>query len=165
MKKISRRPGKTAQNILDSIRRIVRALRVSSRLAEKHLGISGAQLFVLQQLGDGITLSINELARRTMTHQSSVSVVVSRLIERGLVLRRSSENDARKMNVSLSAKGHSFLARAQPTAQEQLITAICKLSTGQRATLSDLLRALVLKAGLAEGRPQLFFENEDELNT
>ncbi|EKD42338.1 MAG: MarR family transcriptional regulator [uncultured bacterium] len=162
IKKAARRPGKSAQNILDSIRRIVKALRVSSKLAEKHLGISGAQLFVLQKLGDGSTLSINELARRTLTHQSSVSVVVSRLIERGLVLHRSSENDARKMDISLSAKGHSFLKKAHPAAQEKLITAICKLSAGQSAALSDLLRALVTKAGLADDRPQLFFENEEE---
>lgn len=164
MKKKATRPGKSAQIILDSIRRIVSALRVSSRFAEKHLGISVAQLFVLQQLGDGSVCSISELARRIMTHQNSVSVVVNRLIERGLVLRRSSENDAQKMDVSLSAKGHSFLERSQPAAQEGLISAIGKLSTGQRAALSDLLRALVLKAGLADGRPQLFFENEGALN-
>ena len=35
---------------MNGIRRIVRALRLSSRAAEKALGVSGAQLFVLQQL-------------------------------------------------------------------------------------------------------------------
>jgi hypothetical protein len=39
--------------VLDSIRRIVQALRVSSRAAEKTVGLSGAQLFLLQQLGEG----------------------------------------------------------------------------------------------------------------
>jgi hypothetical protein len=38
--------------ILDAVRRIVRALHESSRAAEKTLGVTGAQLFVLQTLAD-----------------------------------------------------------------------------------------------------------------
>ncbi len=63
--------------MLDAIRRIVQALRESSRAAEKRVGLSGAQLFVLQTLGESPGLSLNELAERTRTHQSSVSVVVT----------------------------------------------------------------------------------------
>ena len=37
---------------MNAVRRIVRALRVSSRASEKALGVSGAQLFVLQQLAE-----------------------------------------------------------------------------------------------------------------
>ena len=40
-----------SQRILDSIRRLVRLLRVSDRQAQAELGISGAQLFVLTELG------------------------------------------------------------------------------------------------------------------
>ncbi|HWB54702.1 MAG TPA: helix-turn-helix domain-containing protein, partial [Tepidisphaeraceae bacterium] len=74
------------QQILDEIRRLVRFLRVSARAAEKYLGISGAQLFILQTLdqSDG-PLSVNELAERTRTHQSSVSVVVQKLVNQKLV--------------------------------------------------------------------------------
>src|SRR5260221_224334 len=55
---------------IDALRRIVRALRVSARAAEKRLGISAPQLFVLQQLADHARLSIGELARPTATAQS-----------------------------------------------------------------------------------------------
>ena len=50
------------QEILDSIRRIVRALRISSRFSEKVLGLSSAQLYILQKLGEFDGCSINELA-------------------------------------------------------------------------------------------------------
>lgn len=153
---------KSAQSILDSIRRIVRALRMSSRLAEKDLGISGAQLFVLQKLGDGSTLSINELADRTLTHQSSVSTVVGRLIERGLVLKNTSKKDARRLELSLSRKGRVVLRKAPSSAQEKLVSAIGNLSANQRTTLSYLLSAVVIKSGLANNPPQLFFEDEKD---
>ena len=82
-----------SQRILDSIRRLVRMLRVSDRQAQAELGVSGAQLFVLTELGKTPALSLNELAARTLTDQSSVSVVVTRLVDAGLVTR--DRDDAR----------------------------------------------------------------------
>jgi DNA-binding MarR family transcriptional regulator len=150
------------QSILDSIRRIVRALRTSSRFAEKNLGISGAQLFVLQKLGDGASLSINELAQRTLTHQSSVSVVVRRLLKKGLISRTISQHDARRLKLSLSKKGKDFLKRSPSTVQERLVLAIEKLPDKKRAHLSGLLGLIVSEAGLDHNDPQLFFEDEKE---
>src|SRR5690348_4180204 len=76
-----------------ALRRIVLAVRLSARRAERELGLSGAQLFVLQQLGASPVHSLNELAERTRTHQSSVSVVVRRLVARGLVTRTRATDD------------------------------------------------------------------------
>jgi len=73
-----------AQLALDSLRRIVRVLREAARLAERRFGLSGAQLFVLHKLAGASPMSLNELARRTHTHQSSVSTVVTRLVEQRL---------------------------------------------------------------------------------
>ena len=155
-------PESASQSILDSIRRIVRGLRVSSKNAESSLGISGAQLFVLQKLAGSTRLSLNELAKRTLTHQSSVSVVVSLLVERGLVLRTSSKADARRLDLGLSAKGREFLKKAPPTTQERLIAAIDKLPNRQRVQLKALLKLVVMNAGLSEESPELFFESEKE---
>ena len=61
------RPNRTEQDVrvvMDALRRIVRALRISARAAEGRLGISGAQLFVLHQLANGDASSIEELAAR-----------------------------------------------------------------------------------------------------
>ncbi len=45
--------GSGAQEILDSIRRVVRELRVTARAAEADAGLSGAQLFVLSRIAEG----------------------------------------------------------------------------------------------------------------
>src|SRR4051794_24798768 len=98
-----------ATSILDDLRRVVRKLRESSREAEQRLGVSGAQLFVLRTLSGGERLSVNELATRTRTHQSTVSGVVSRLVESGLVKRESSPRDARRVELSVTPRGISLL--------------------------------------------------------
>ncbi len=64
---------------MDCIRHIFKALRVSSSQLEKELGLSAAQIFVLRKLCEEPGLSINDLAVRTTTHQSSVSVVVKKV--------------------------------------------------------------------------------------
>src|SRR5262245_58016101 len=85
------------RRVLDAIRRVVRVLRVSAVEAERTLGLSAAQLFVLHKLGDGQSVSVNELAERTHTHQSSVSVVAQRLVDGGLVRRQESAADGRRV--------------------------------------------------------------------
>src|SRR6185436_16111705 len=78
---------RATRDVLDAIRRIVRALRESSRAAEGAVGIGAAQLFVLHRLAASPALSLNELAAGPFTHRGSGSVVVSRLVGGGLLTR------------------------------------------------------------------------------
>ena len=144
---------------MDALRCLIQALRVSARALEQHHGISGAQLFVLQQLAAGEALSVGALAERTFTHQSSVSVVVSRLAKRGLVRRRSGADDARRTDVTLTARGRGLLDRAPEVPQQRLIASLQRLQTGERRAVARGLAALVQHMGLRTGTPSLFFED------
>jgi DNA-binding MarR family transcriptional regulator len=154
--------GKDIRSVFDSIRRIVRALRVSSRAAEKRVGLSGAQLFVLHNLSDGgRALSLNELAERTMTDQSSVSVVVQRLVKRGLVMVARSRADGRRIELALTASGRRAIGKSAGAAQDRLIESLKLMAPGQRRQLALLLDQLVHQAGIAGAAPSLFFEHEE----
>src|SRR5215471_3611041 len=144
--------------VMDAIRRIVRALRESSRHAEGTVGIGGAQLFVLQRLAGGPALSLNELAARTLTHQSSVSVVVSKLVERGLVTRLRSSDDGRRIRISATPAGRAVLARAPAAAQDRLLAGLALLGAAPRAQLARHLGRLVELMVLPEQHPPMFFE-------
>jgi DNA-binding MarR family transcriptional regulator len=148
------------QDVLDSIRRIVRALRISSRATEKYLRLSSAQLFILQKLGDSNGVSINELAAKTHTHQSSVSVVVGKLIKQGLAARRRSRADGRKVEVSITGKGIKLITRAPEPIQQKLIAAIEKLPARKRKILSVELKSVVARSGISDSRAPLFFEEK-----
>ena len=99
------------RSVLNSLRRTVRAFRASAQAAEEVLGVSGAQHFVMQKLADAPALSLNDLAARTLTHKSSVSVVVSRLVERGYVRRERSSADGRSIVLTLTPAGRRALER------------------------------------------------------
>jgi DNA-binding MarR family transcriptional regulator len=150
--------SRRSREVLDAIRRIVQALRESSREAEKRAGLSGAQLFVLHALEESPGLSLNELAERTRTHQSSVSAVVTRLTRERLVERGTAVGDARRAEIRLSARGRSRLQRAPRTAQERLIAAVDRLPAADRRTLAAALSRLVDDMGVGTRRPATMFD-------
>lgn len=142
---------------LDALRRIFRALRLSSGRSERELGIGSAQLFVMQQLGAAPARSVNELAERTYTHQSSVSVVVRRLVEQGLVARRRAPEDGRRRELSLTAAGRRLVARAPVPAQVHLIEGLGTLSPGELRALRHLLGRVVRGMGISDQPATMLF--------
>jgi DNA-binding MarR family transcriptional regulator len=146
--------------ILDDLRRIVRVLRTASRQAEQRLGVTGAQLFVLKALDDEPRLSLTALALRTRTDQSTVSVVVKRLVARGLVDRVRAADDARRADLSLTRRGRTLLGTSPRAAQDGLITGLERLSAADRRALRKGLGALVVAMRLDDQPPVMFFEEE-----
>jgi len=144
--------------VLDGVRRIVQSLRESSRWAEKYVGMTGAQLFVLQQLEEAPAQSLNDLAARTHTHQSSVSTIVARLVDQGLVTRTRSPRDGRTIELDLSSRGRKLAARAPNAAQQRLIQGIRELSPARRRGLAASLAAVARAMDSAAGEPSMFFE-------
>ncbi|HEX3776389.1 MAG TPA: MarR family winged helix-turn-helix transcriptional regulator [Polyangiaceae bacterium] len=137
----------------------MRSLRVASRTAEQRVGLSGAQLFVLQCLSRQSPCSVNELAQRTATDQSSVSVVVSRLVAAGHVRRNVSKVDRRRVELTLSPSGRELVESAPQTAQDRLLSALEQLPKASLQTLSKLLAQVVENAEVGEVAPALFFED------
>jgi len=144
--------------VLDHLRRIVRTLRESSRAAEARIGVTGAQLFVLRALAGPRPLSLNQVAARTHTHQSTVSVVVKRLVARRLVRRAASTVDGRRVQLSLTTRGRSVLEQAPLAAQDRLIAGLEALSRKERCQLAAGLGRLIETMGLAGAVPAMFFE-------
>ncbi len=151
-----------ARDVLDALRRIVQALRESSRRAEQELGISGAQLFVLDTLAVAPALSLNELAQRTRTHQSSVSAVVTRLVKRGLIRRTRDADDARRLTLTLSPEGRRLVVRAPDLAQHRLVRGVDKLASGARRSLAASLSALAHELDGGRGSPSMFFDSSQK---
>lgn len=146
---------------MDALRRIVRVLSTSAHEPASRRGPTGAQLFVLRQIGAAPGLSIGELAARTLAGQSSVSEVVSRLVDRGLVSRRPNPSDARQAQLLLTARGRTAIRGTAPTAQERLAAGLATLDPSDRAQLARSLERWLESAGLAELPATMFFEDDE----
>jgi len=142
---------------LDALRRIVQALR---RHGRSRSNISTAQRFALQQIADHPGASVNDVAAMTFTHQSSVSVVVQRLVERRLVAKTAVRADRRRQSLAPTKEGWRVLRRQPAPAQQRLIAAIAALPARTRRTLArslgDIARSVVPTGAAAY--PPMFFE-------
>lgn len=151
-------------SVVDALRRIVRALHRSHRRAEQRWQLSAAQLLVLQRLAEAPSLSVNELADRTYTHQSTVSVVVTRLVGRGLVRRSRAGDDARRAELALTAAGRTLLQRAMSSALAQLFDALDDMPTTRLRVIGGCLDHLVEALGVSQEPPGMFFEDSTTLS-
>lgn len=145
--------------ILDALRRLVQTVQQSSKSVESRFGVSGAQLFVLHKASEANASSINELAEKTLTHQSSVSVVVDKLVSKGFVERKQDENDRRKTLVTVTKLGRSLLKQAPLAPQEELSKGILALADSERKALSSGLTRLLEEIGYGDERPPMLFED------
>lgn len=138
----SRRRSDDVARILDALRQIVRELRLASRAAEQEVGVHGAQLYALRQLADGPLTSLTELAERTHTDISSVSVVVSRLVEQGLVARQTASDDRRRLTLGLTARGRAVVKRAPEPGASRVLRAADRLNDREIRSLAHALSKL-----------------------
>lgn len=153
-----------AKAILNRIRQLVRALRSFEKEAQSRYGIGAAQMFILHVLQHDRDLSLNELAERTATDQSSVSLAVGRLVEDGYVKREPGE-DRRQVRLSLTAKGQTLVRRSPPAAQERILESIGAMSRSQRTTLIALLDQLLSGLGTQDTSAPMLFQDEEPKRT
>ena len=145
---------------LDAFRLIVSALRSSGTDAERRTGLTSAQLFALQRIAEHPGASVNEVAALTFTHQSSVSVVIRRLVAKRLVVKVAAKDDRRRQQLELTAAGRRSIARAPSVVQDRLIDAIAALNPRGRRTVTRLLGHIAgqLAPRVAPHPPMLFEE-------
>ena len=138
---------------LDAVRLLVRKLRLGSHEAERDVGLSSAQIFVLRQIAQNPSSALKDIARATLTDQSSVSVVVARLVERGLVKRRTAADDGRRAELTLTPAGRRVLDRAPVSPQARMIDAFRKLSAAEARGIARGLERVLDEMNDGDGTP------------
>jgi DNA-binding MarR family transcriptional regulator len=148
--------------VLDALRRIIRFLRLADREAEAAYGLTAAQLFVLHALSESPGSSLAELAERTLTDQSSVSIVVSRLEAKKLIARKVSARDRRRAELRLTPAGKRIMETGPVAPQPKIIAAIEALPAAKRREVVRALELLSHTIGAGDVEPMMLFEDPDQ---
>lgn len=130
-------------DVLKKLRIVIRAAQRHSAWIEKQCGVSGAQLWVMQELEDEPGLRVGEIADKLAVHQTTVSNLLDTLQKRGLVVKRRGELDQRVVTLSLSEKGRAVLQRAPRPARGLLPEALRSMDAKSLAQLNQGLAALL----------------------
>jgi DNA-binding MarR family transcriptional regulator len=143
-------------NSLDDQARIVEALfdslimqgnkSLTDKLMQYDLTVAQyLSMDALQNKSDECSMS--ELAERI--HQSSATMtgIVDRLVEKGWVTRRRSEEDRRAVFVALTPEGQNILDRVTSERHELILSTISKMSPPEVETFISLMRRYMQAAG------------------
>lgn len=129
-----------AMSALRSFRVIFGSVRQYFRSVEQLCGVSGSQLWILQEIRQRPGIGISNLATQLGIHQSTCSQLVEKLVRARHVTRSRSSSDQRRVGLKLTEKGRLTVRRAPGPAEGVLPQALQKLSgTSLRALNRSLL--------------------------
>ncbi len=137
--------------VLKKFRLIYGSVRQHFRDVEQTCGISGSQLWILQEVARKAGVGVSELADLLSIHQSTCSLLAEKLVARGLIVKERSREDQRRVGLNLTDTAAKLLKKAPGPAEGILPEALMGLS---KAAL------LSLDASLAQVIGQLEVSNE-----
>ncbi|NMG76052.1 MarR family winged helix-turn-helix transcriptional regulator [Aromatoleum diolicum] len=111
-------------SVLQRFRVLIRTAQRHSQWIERQSGVTGAQLWALQELFEEPGLRVGELAKRMALHQSTASNMIDKLESSGLVSKERTSVDQRVVRLSLTEAGRDLLARAPSPARGVLPEAL-----------------------------------------
>jgi MarR family transcriptional regulator, organic hydroperoxide resistance regulator len=142
----------TPLSVLQRFRVLIRTAQRHSQWIERQSGVTGAQLWALQELFEAPGLRVGELATRMALHQSTASNMIDKLESSGLVAKERTSADQRVVRLSLTEAGRDLLARAPSPARGVLPEALRLLDDESLGRLQGELDGLLQQIkGLDEG--------------
>jgi MarR family transcriptional regulator, organic hydroperoxide resistance regulator len=143
--------------IVQGLRRIVKALHSYSQDVYRSYGLTAPQLWALKTLAREGPLAAGHLAQALAVHQSSVSILVDRLEKRGLVRRVRVPRDRRFVHVALTKRGAALSAIAPEPAQGRLLHGLRAMSPFEVRGIRKALDRLVEAMEAGDTRARFFF--------
>ncbi|MEN8159906.1 MAG: MarR family winged helix-turn-helix transcriptional regulator [Myxococcota bacterium] len=128
--------------IVSSLRRIVRAIDLQSRRMVDQCGLTGPQIVVLREARRLSGSSVSALARAVSLGQPTVSGILDRLEAQGLVRRDRSTQDRRANVVTVTPKGARVLRQAPSLLQDRFRSELSRLEEWERTQILALLQRL-----------------------
>ena len=111
----------------------------------KKTGLSGSQLWIMQQIYNFNGISNSELAKNLTLHVSTCSILVNKLIKKGLVEKVRSTTDERKIVLTITSKGKQLMAKAPKSPEGAIPSTLKKLNIEELEELNTVLTKFAKK--------------------
>ena len=135
------------REVLVFLRRIIHATDLQSKRVAKVCGLTIPQVMVLNsidQLGD---VTVKRISDEVSLSQATVTTILNRLEDRGLLERVRNPDDKRIVNARLTPAGKAALQASPPLLHESFIQRFERLSKREK---SEILSSLQTVAGMMD---------------
>ena len=125
--------------VLTSLRRIIRATYLHSRKLEKQSGLTTSQLIIIQAVNALRDPTVSAIAHAASLSPATVTTILNRLEKNGLVSRCRSATDRRRVIVTLTDAGAAICVKAPRPLQDQFVDRFNRLPSEQQ---NQIVKAL-----------------------
>ncbi len=146
--------------IMQSLRRIFKAIQDYFQEISKKYGITGPQLWALKTVAANGSLSLGELSKKMYLHPSTISGVVDRLEKKGFVVRDRGKEDRRVVKVQLTPRGKRIVARAPNPIQGKMIYGLNRMRKKELTSIYEAVKELVEIVEAQDVKVTFFFDQE-----
>lgn len=145
------RPKNRSVLVLRQFRLIFGAVRQHFRRVEESCGVSGSQLWILQETSRTPGIGVTELSARLSIHQTTCSQLVEKLVRRKLLKKnRPRTGDRRRVGLFLTNKGDQCVRKAPGPAQGVLPKALAGLPEPVLRSLEHNLGKLIVELDIQD---------------
>jgi len=123
-KSSERKQSVSPLSVLQRFRVLIRTAQRHSQWIERQSGVTGAQLWALQELSEVPGLRVGELAGKMALHQSTASNMVDKLESAKLIRKERTSADQRVVRLYLTDAGQDLLKRSPSPARGVLPEAL-----------------------------------------
>ena len=133
----------TSDSVMIALRKIIQAIDMNSKKLVKRVGLTGPQLVILQEISNLGEVTAGEIARAVSLSQATLTGILERMEKRGLLSRRRSKHDKRRVMVNITDSGKKVLDDAPPLMQEEFVDGFSSLQEWEQNMILSSLQRLV----------------------
>lgn len=145
---------------LVAMRRILRATDIHAKRLSRATNLKTSQLLVIQTIDETGEMTVGEIAAKVNLAQASVTAIIDRLQESGLLMRQRGDTDKRKVYVQLTDEGRAVLDRAPTALHDRFSERFAELEDWEQLQMVAVLErvASMMDADRIEAAPVLDHE-------
>ena len=128
--------------VLIALRKVIRATDLHSKYLAKNTGLTTAQLLILQSIQNMGEVSIGEISKKISLSQATVTSILDRLADKGLVYRERSTKDKRKVHAYLTEDALALIKDAPAPLQEQFTKQFGALNEWEQSMMISSLQRI-----------------------
>lgn len=136
--------------VLAAVRRILQAADLRSKRLARETGLTAPQLAILQAIAELGEVTTGRISADVSLSQATVTVILDRLVERGLVERYRSPEDRRIVHSRLTPAGTQALIAAEPAVSARLVREFERMPAEKQTELVAALEWMVGALGVAD---------------
>lgn len=148
------------EELLVSIRKVIRAIDLHSKHLNKASGLTGPQLLIMQEIARLKGITASQIAKNINLSAATVTNILDRLESRKIIKRVRSTDDKRRVSLFLTEAGQNTLIEAPQPLQDHFIQKFCAMADWEQSQLLSSMQriATMMDATELDAAPVLEIE-------